>query len=386
MAIDQVVVLTNGNLLALGSRYDGAGNARLLSLLPTGQLNTAYNNGSAYATLTDVQLHQLRRLPSGKVLGAGVGPLLNGNAKRPAAALLLTAAGQPDTSFGTAGLALINGTQTTGGVTSAAFTEAFAASLQPADGKVVLAGRVHYDATASAGNLPVLLRLNADGTPDATFNTAANRLLFDTGGFQDVAVQPNGTIIASGHYSPSLGSAFQVLLARYSAAGALDATFNPARAAGPGYVPAGAYTQALASNLATASQVLTDPAGGILTLGGFETRSGQTQATGVLLARYNTSATNLAVRPQAVALGLQASPIPATDAVQLTYALPVSASVRVLLRDALGRQVGTPGTPSRQGAGPQSLALDLRGLAAGLYIATLEAGTWHQSVRVVVAP
>jgi hypothetical protein len=106
----------------------------------------------------------------------------------------------------------------------------------------------------------------------------------------------------------------------------------------------------------------------------------------VLLARYNTSATNLAVRPQAVALGLQASPIPATDAVQLTYALPVSASVRVLLRDALGRQVGTPGTPSRQGAGPQSLALDLRGLAAGLYIATLEAGTWHQSVRVVVAP
>lgn len=384
----QLVVLGNGNLLGVGVLTGGQSSGstpRLVSYLPNGQLNTAFNNGTAAASLGDLRVRQMRLLPDGRVLLAGQGPPLAGGTKPTAAVMRLTATGQPDASFGIGGMARLNGTQTSSGVTSPAYTEAHAVDVQPADGKIVLVGRVHYDASISAGNLPVLLRLNPDGTPDAAFNAATDRTLYNTGRLLAVAAQPNGSILVGGAYIPFLAAGPRELLARYTAAGQLDATFNPAAPPGPGYVPAGAYAPALPSNLGSVGTLLVQASGNITTLGGYERRPGQTGATGLLLSSYRL-VTVSATRPEAAVLRLQASPVPAAEAVQLSYTLPGAAAVRAVLRDPLGRVVGPALDAGRQAAGPQVLTLDVRSLAAGVYSCTLEAGAWRQSTRLVVAP
>ena len=382
--ITRVAVLPDGRLvgLALPSTTAGSGSSLLYRITATGQFDNTYNGTTPYTILNGYLLRQLRAQPDGRLLLAGVGPLLNGNTKRPAAVLRLTADGLPDASFGTGGTALLNATQMTNSVTTPADTDAFDVDVQPTTGKVVVAGRVHYDASRSAGNSPVLLRFNADGTPDAAFNAAASQLLPSTGGFQALAAQPNGTLVVGGNYQPLSGRPSQPLLARYTTAGQLDASFNP-----NGDVPAGAYVRSLTSNsnYATVSSLLVDPAGSILTLGGFELLPGQNSATGLLLSRYTASAT-LGARANAAVLGLEAGPVPATETVQLRYTLPGAAPVVAQVYDLLGRAVGRPLAASWQAAGPQALALDVQGLAPGIYTCVLDAGAWHQGVRLVVAP
>lgn len=94
-----------------------------------------------------------------------------------------------------------------GSVSQNSITEAIA--VQP-DGKIITAGLNSADAA-------VVLRYNADGTPDTTFATI---------GFipQAVLVQPDGKIVVGGSGGNGSSSVFEV--ARYNANGTLDTGFG----------------------------------------------------------------------------------------------------------------------------------------------------------------
>ena len=94
-----------------------------------------------------------------------------------------------------------------------------AMALQP-DGKIVAAG-------FSIPNF-ALVRYNPDGSLDPAFG-AGGKVTTDFGGFDSavaVAVQPDGKIVAAGLRRPFVGGAADVALARYEPDGSLDATFG----------------------------------------------------------------------------------------------------------------------------------------------------------------
>ncbi len=90
--------------------------------------------------------------------------------------------------------------------------------LQP-NGKIVFAGRF---TTINGVNYGRIGRLNADGTLDGTFNSTAPG--FNSGAVA-MAVQPDGKIIVGGTFTTYNGSAANRIV-RLNANGTIDATFN----------------------------------------------------------------------------------------------------------------------------------------------------------------
>lgn len=93
-----------------------------------------------------------------------------------------------------------------------------------ADGKIVLAG---YSSDNAGTTDCVVARLNTNGTLDTTFNgtgKVTTSLSSADETFTSVAVQSDGMIVAAGKASNGVDYDFAVV--RYTAAGALDTTFN----------------------------------------------------------------------------------------------------------------------------------------------------------------
>jgi uncharacterized delta-60 repeat protein len=134
-------------------------------------------------------------------------------------AVRLTPDGFPDATFGTAGV--VDLAFNSGG---SAFNddEANAVAIQP-DGKIVLAGYSRFDFAAA--------RLNADGTPDASFGTKGmTTIVISTGGFDTdaaraIALQPDGKIVLAG-YSDGNGFQNDFAATRLNPNGSVDATFG----------------------------------------------------------------------------------------------------------------------------------------------------------------
>jgi uncharacterized delta-60 repeat protein len=102
----------------------------------------------------------------------------------------------------------------------------FGIALQPADGKIVIAGDSSLPSTATRDF--ALLRYKTDGRLDSTFS-GDGRLITNFGGIDqamDVALQPDGKIVAIGQKCSNDGSICDVALARYNPNGALDTTFS----------------------------------------------------------------------------------------------------------------------------------------------------------------
>ena len=85
------------------------------------------------------------------------------------------------------------------------------------DGKVLVGGSYEK---ANGFNRKLVSRINPDGTTDTSFDTAEK---FSTGNVNDFAVQPDGKILVAGIYTYD-GSAKS--LVRLNSNGSLDATFN----------------------------------------------------------------------------------------------------------------------------------------------------------------
>src|SRR5205085_1130948 len=129
------------------------------------------------------------------------------------------APGTRDTSFNPAG--------------AGADARVFAVAMQP-DGKIVIGGEFtsYNGATTSRG----VMRLNADGTPDASFNAGgAGADAFVVA----VAVQPDGKILVGGGFtSYNGGAATTQRIMRLNPDGTPDATFNAGGAGANGVVRA----------------------------------------------------------------------------------------------------------------------------------------------------
>jgi hypothetical protein len=77
-------------------------------------------------------------------------------------------------------------------------------------------------------------------------------------------------------------------------------------------------------------------------------------------------------------------PNPATSSMALSYRLDMRASVSVSIYDALGRIVAQPVVDAVQDAGEHQIALATDGLAAGVYLCSVNAGGVERMVRFVV--
>ena len=126
--------------------------------------------------------------------------------------------GSLDASFGTGGKVIIDIPSGSDVVT----TTTVSSVLQP-DGKIVIGG------TGGVTNTDfVLARLQSNGSLDSTFGTGGRvvtALSANNDEMYDIALQPDGKIIAAGNANQINGMDFDTALVRYNPNGSLDTTF-----------------------------------------------------------------------------------------------------------------------------------------------------------------
>lgn len=84
------------------------------------------------------------------------------------------------------------------------------------------------------------------------------------------------------------------------------------------------------------------------------------------------------------AASVTVAPNPASGSATLQYELTKATSVGVTLHDVLGRAVGAPVARTVQAAGLHTFSLDLTGVAPGVYVARVVAGTSVRQHKLVV--
>lgn len=186
------------------------------------------------------------------------------------AGLIYAGTGSLDASFGTNGAAtvFINGSDMARDVV-----------IQP-DNKIIVAGT-----SQTAGNQDFSLsRLNPDGSLDTNFGAGGKVLTpFDNFDSLDnaraVALQADGKIVLAGTYS--IGSGYQIALARYNSDGSLDTSFD-----GDGKVTT--RVNAAVGSLIDISGVAIDAAGKIIAVGTFVSNPG---GNSFIAARFSANGT-----------------------------------------------------------------------------------------------
>ncbi|WP_395737483.1 cadherin-like beta sandwich domain-containing protein [Prosthecobacter sp.] len=203
------VPLTTNGLTATGSSVSLS-----LGYVPaSGTVLTVVNNTSSNpisGTFSNIAQGQTVALAYGGVTYNFTADYLGGDGND--LVLMLQGAGVLDYSFGTRGKST---------VAFAGYSYGTDYVLQP-DGKIVGAGFVFNGVNNDIG----LVRCNADGTLDTTFNSTGKTTL-DTGN-EDygnaVALQSDGKIVVAG--KTGSGSGGDTIVVRYLANGTLDTTFN----------------------------------------------------------------------------------------------------------------------------------------------------------------
>jgi uncharacterized delta-60 repeat protein len=129
--------------------------------------------------------------------------------------------GSLDHTFDTTGIAVT--------AVGTAYNSGLACAIQPSDGKILLAGGAYQN--SNLGQF-ALARYNTDGSLDTSFGsngtgtvTTPIGTLFDM--IYGIAVQSDGKIVAAGATETSSG-VYEVALARYGTDGTLDSTFGEA--------------------------------------------------------------------------------------------------------------------------------------------------------------
>ncbi|MEO8590342.1 MAG: hypothetical protein ABI432_13290 [Flavobacteriales bacterium] len=327
--------------------------------------------------------------------------------------------GTVDTDFGTDGLA----------------TCAFSAGNDRANGIVVLGdGRIILSGYASdlVNDSIAVTRLNPDGTIDTDFGTngraRASITNRNTIG-QALALGPNGEIVVAGYCVPPLATDPTAVIARFTAEGVLDASFN---GTGLRQVPVvgsdvsslngvavqpdgkivacGAVTMASSDFLLvrlnedgsddnafnTTGFVTTDYTGTsdranaialqddgrIVVVGG--TNAG-TQDYNFAIARYLSDGNVGIADPGPMNAGMDVHPQPITAASVLSYSLKEQDVITVDLYDARGAFVERVLGPQNRSAGlhQETMGLD-KHLPAGLYTLRLRGLTTARAIPVVV--
>ncbi|MBZ9752223.1 hypothetical protein K7W42_15315 [Deinococcus sp. HMF7604] len=186
--------------------------------------------------------------------------------------------GSLDGSFNNSGSV----TTAVGGGTSGDFIQDI---VQQPDGKLVVTGS-STNVTGTTDTDILVARYNVDGTLDTSFNSVGTVLTpAQPGLYKDFAfavdLQTDGKIVVAGYTSNASAAAQDIVVARYTPAGALDSTFG---AGGIVITPISAGT---AND--RARDLVIQPDGKIVILGTAATGGGTGDDT--VLVRYNTNGT-----------------------------------------------------------------------------------------------
>lgn len=260
-----VALQTDGKILVAGTADN---DFALVRYNANGTLDTTFNGtgivATDFASFSDRAVGVVVQ-SDGKVVVAGTAS--NGSDNDFALARY-NVDGSLDTDFGTDGKVM-----TDFGSTS---DRAGDIALQ-ADGKLVVSG--YRDVVGISEFEYVLARYNPDGSPDAGFGTDG-KVTTALGTSNDwtvyLTLQPDGKIVIASAYS-SGGADF--FIARYTADGVLDTTFNPGGSLSPGVV-----TTDFGSDSETATAALVQLDGKIVAAG----FSGSSSSRVIALVRYNT--------------------------------------------------------------------------------------------------
>jgi uncharacterized delta-60 repeat protein len=264
-----VAVQPDGRIVVVGGANDQANDADFLAVryLPDGNPDTSFgNNGVALIPLPggDASASAVAVQPDGAIVIAGtaIGP---GTAGQEFGIARLTPAGALDSGFGSGGvvLAQFRSGQDKGGAQSV---------LVASGGRIVVAGLAE---TAAGRGAFGLMRLRPDGSPDPTFGTGGMVLTEFDGESIATRVVPlaGGDLVAAG----SAGLPSRTALAGYRPDGSLD----------PAFGTGGRTVTAIGAASAGTSAVV-QSSGGIVVAG--TSASADFATGGFALARYLGSA------------------------------------------------------------------------------------------------
>ncbi|MFH2102560.1 MAG: sortase [Chloroflexota bacterium] len=263
--VQALAIQPDGKVIIGGlfTTYDGDGQApdRILRLNTNGTLDTTFNYGAG--TLgTDNTVWTTAIQPDGRILIGGAFTTYNGDAQAPDRILRLNPDGSIDTTFNY------------GAGTRGASSIVYAIRIQP-DGRILIGGAfTSYNGNTQAPDR--ILRLNAIGTLDTTFNYGAGTRGTDNI-VQALAIQPDGRILVAGQFLAYDGDAQAPdRILRLNADSTLDTTFNY-----------GAGTRGLNN---TTYALALQPDGKIVVAGTATTYDGNGQAPDRIL-RLNTDGT-----------------------------------------------------------------------------------------------
>lgn len=161
--------------------------------------------------------YYLLRLPDGKLLQAGT----TGQALSQFGLARFNPDGSPDESFGFAGRAY-------GGMTGIDHVQTI---LRRSDGKILVAGDGSVASQTQSHREMELMQFNADGSVDQSFGNHGGFVNDISGsgdsGIDSIAIQSDGKILVGGHYG-DYGSPpnRKAIILRYNADGSPDTTFN----------------------------------------------------------------------------------------------------------------------------------------------------------------
>ena len=204
----------DGKVIVAGSQHNLSNDLDiyLQRLLPDGTTDPGF--GTAGVTVVSAGAVQERvncavLQPDGKIL-VGASQQIGGKLSEVVARFLKN--GQIDANFGTGGFVSL-----VGGTTGHTFIYNLAVQT---DGKIVAVGRI--DSTSSAN--AAIFRLDASGVLDPSFDGDGILTADFAYEYTDIAVQPDGKLLASGSY-PNIAN-IDFVAARYLPDGTLDGSFG----------------------------------------------------------------------------------------------------------------------------------------------------------------
>ncbi len=210
-----IAIQSDGKIIAAGSITSGAGDRDfgLVRFMPDGSLDTSFGTSGMvtldFGTSAGRAADELRAIAidsSGRIVVAGY---TNRGTNNDFAMARFNSNGSRDTSFG------VNGRVVSNFVNN---DQALAMAIR-SDGKIILGGLINNDFG--------LARYNANGSIDTGFGAGGIARTTMSSGLDAatcLAIQSDGKIVAGGYATG--GAGFDFALARYSANGALDTTFD----------------------------------------------------------------------------------------------------------------------------------------------------------------
>jgi len=281
--INAIAVQPDGKILIAGDYGTMSHGTGITRLLPDGTVDGTFDAGQAPMTIRDIKV-----LPNGKILVAGRFSTWAGGLA------VLNPDGSRDESFVHSGYVF----------SSSAFDNIYPRTAIQSDGKIVVAG-------LQTSSTVKVMRYNADLTVDANFHVANNAQIngvYPTG----VAIQNDGKIIVTGYFLNAYDGVKSVSgVLRLNADGTLDGTFDTAN--GFGNAPLAYHCALQADGKILVVTENSSYQGQSLTIngGGFPTNQN--------IIRLNGDATGTSVAEQAAPFTFELYPNPATDVLYLRH-------------------------------------------------------------------